>query len=43
MSAYEANVEFDEDADLAEALDLCLDPDYIGTVRRFNLNHRNEK
>lgn len=33
MSAYEANVESGEDVDLAEALDLCLDPDCIGTAR----------
>lgn len=44
-TACEANVESDGDADLAEALDLCLDPDYIGTVRRSNLIriHRNGK
>lgn len=38
MLAYAANAESDEDADFVEALELCLDPDCIGTehVKREN-------
>lgn len=32
MLAYAANAESDEDADFVEALELCLDPDCIGTI-----------
>lgn len=33
MLAYAVDAESDEDVDFVEALELCLDPDYIGTVR----------
>lgn len=40
MSACEANVESDEDVDFAEALELCLDPDCIGTVLQRPLERK---
>lgn len=34
MLAYAVDAESDEDVDFVEALELCLDPDYIGTEHR---------
>lgn len=35
MLTYEANAGSDEDADFAGALELCLDPDCIGTANEI--------
>lgn len=34
MLAYAVDAESDEDVDFVEALEVCLDPDYIGTEHR---------